>query len=211
MIRVAVIDDHTLVRAGLVALLRETPDVEVVAEGGDGGSAIKIAEDGGVDIMLLDLSMPVMSGMDVLPHIIAANAELKVIMLSMYSSEEHVILALRRGASGYLVKEDAPAELERALRTVMDGENWLSHPLSARVISSYAGRTGDKSRQPLTTRQIEVLKLMAEGESTREIAQALHLSVKTIETYRMQIMDRLCIFDVPGLVKYAIREGLTSL
>lgn len=209
-IRVAVVDDHTLVRAGLVALLRDIPGVAVVAEGACGADAVRIAAETHPDVLLLDLAMPGMSGIDALPQVCAADAAIKVVVLSMHASEEHVLRALRDGASGYLLKDDAPTELERALQTVFQGGSWLSQALSGKVIGSYARRTS-AGGQTLTGRQMEVLRLIADGSGTRDIANLLGLSVKTVETYRAQIMDRLGIFDVPALVKYALREGLTTL
>lgn len=209
-IRVAVVDDHTLVRAGLVALLRDIPGVAVVAEGACGADAVRIAAETHPDVLLLDLAMPGMSGIDALPQVCAADAAIKVVVLSMHASEEHVLRALRDGASGYLLKDDAPTELERALQTVFQGGSWLSQALSGKVIGSYARRTS-AGGQTLTGRQMEVLRLIADGNGTRDIANLLGLSVKTVETYRAQIMDRLGIFDVPALVKYALREGLTTL
>lgn len=209
-IRVAVVDDHTLVRAGLVALLRDIPGVAVVAEGACGADAVRIAAAVHPDVLLLDLAMPGMSGIDALPQVCAADATIKVVVLSMHASEEHVLRALRDGASGYLLKDDAPTELERALQTVFQGGSWLSQALSGKVIGSYARRTS-AGGQTLTGRQMEVLRLIADGSGTRDIANLLGLSVKTVETYRAQIMERLGIFDVPALVKYALREGLTTL
>jgi DNA-binding NarL/FixJ family response regulator len=210
-IRVAVVDDHTLVRAGIVALLLEIPGVEVVAEGADGAAARRLVSEHHPDILFLDLAMPGVSGLDALTDIHGAQSGVKVIVLSMHDSEEYVLRALRDGASGYLLKDVAPQELAQAIHAVMRGETWLSRPVSEKVIHGYIARAAEKPGELLTERQVEVLTLIAEGLGTREIAERLGVSIKTIETYRAQLMSRLDIHDVAGLVKYAIRHSLTTL
>lgn len=208
-IRVAVIDDHRLVRAGLIALLRDIPDVVVAAEGADGVAAITIAIETPPDVMLLDLAMPGLSGLDALPELRAHAPDMKIIVLSMHQNEEHVLSALQKGAHGYLIKEAAPDELGNALLTVSTGNRWLSGPISAQVIDGYVGRNTQSDQTSLTIRQREVLSLIADGLSTREIAVRLGVSIKTVETHRQQISARLKIRDVAGLVKYALRHGIT--
>jgi DNA-binding NarL/FixJ family response regulator len=211
-IRVVLVDDHQLVLAGIAALLRDIPGVEVVGEGNNGEAALRMTETLAPDVLFLDLVMPGMSGIDALGLIKARHPEAKVIVLSMHSSEEHVLRALKLGANGYLLKDVAPEELTQALHAVMNGETWLSSAISKSVISGYVGRTSkDGPQDVLTSRQHQVLKLIAQGASTKDIGVALGLSVKTIETFRAQIMQRLDIHDVPGLVRYAIRQGIVSL
>ncbi len=211
-IRVVLVDDHQLVLAGIAALLREIPEVEVVGEGNDGEAAIRLVAALAPDVLFLDLVMPGLSGIDALAQIKKTHAELKVIVLSMHSSEEHVLRALRLGAAGYMLKDVAPEELTHALHAVMTGETWLSSAISRTVIASYVGRTSSEvSPDALTSRQHQVLKLIAEGCSTKDIGMELGLSVKTIETYRSQIMQRLGIHEVAGLVRYAVRQGIVSL
>lgn len=211
--RVLIADDHQLLRAGLVALLRELPDIDVVGEAGDGDEALRLADELRPDVLLLDLVMPGLSGIDVLERLQErAEASPRVIMLTMHSSEEHVLRALRLGASGYMLKDAAPDELWQAVSAVARGEHWLSAAVSRKVISGYVARSGgEETIDALTARQHEVLKMMAEGLSTKEIGAALNLSVKTIETYRAQIMERLDIHDLAGLVRYAIRNGIVPL
>ena len=211
--RVVLVDDHHLVRAGIAALLADLPDVEVVGEGTSGEAAVRLAMDLMPDVLFLDLVMPGLSGLDALEQIMARQPAQKVIILSMHSSEEHVLHSLHLGAVGYLLKDSAPEELGLALGTVMGGEIWLSAPISKQVIAEYVTRTRPRegSLIQLTVRQSQVLKLMAEGKSTRDISELLCLSIKTIETYRAQIMDRLDIHDVAGLVRYAIRQGIVPL
>ncbi len=211
-IRVVLVDDHQLVRAGIGALLRELPEVEVVSEGSDGEAAIRLVHELIPDVIFLDLVMPGMSGLVVLERIIGQHSELKVIILSMHSSEEHVVRALQLGAAGYMLKDVAPEELPLALKAVMSGDTWLSTAISRTAIAEYVGRTAHEAPlDTLTARQEQVLRLIAEGRSTKDIGAQLDLSVKTIETFRAQIMERLDIHDVAGLVRYAIRQGIVPL
>jgi DNA-binding NarL/FixJ family response regulator len=210
--RVVLVDDHHLVRAGIGALLRELPDVDVVGEGADGEAAIRLVRELAPDVLFLDLVMPGMSGLVALERIIGQQPDVKTIILSMHSSEEHVVRAMQLGVAGYLLKDVAPDELQQALDAVMNGDTWLSSAISRTAIAEYVGRTAHESPlDTLTVRQHQVLKLLAEGYSTRDIAAQLELSVKTIETFRAQIMDRLSIHDVAGLVHYAIRQGIVPL
>jgi DNA-binding NarL/FixJ family response regulator len=209
---VVLVDDHQLVRAGIGALLRELPDVDVVGEGADGESAIRLAQELIPDVLFLDLVMPGMSGLVALERIIGQQPDLKVIILSMHSSEEHVVRALQLGAAGYMLKDVAPEELPLALNAVMNGDTWLSSAISRTAIAEYVERTAHEApHDTLTARQEQVLRLIAGGHSTRDIGAQLDLSVKTIETFRAQIMERLDIHDVAGLVRYAIRQGIVLL
>jgi DNA-binding NarL/FixJ family response regulator len=210
--RIVLVDDHHLVRAGIGALLRELPKVDVVGEGADGEAAIRLVRELVPDVLFLDLVMPGMSGLVALERIIGQQSDVKIIILSMHSSEEHVVRALQLGAAGYLLKDVAPEELQMALKAVMNGDTWLSSAISRTAIAEYVGRTAHESPlDTLTARQHQVLRLLAEGHSTKDIAVQLELSVKTIETFRAQIMDRLAIHDVAGLVRYAIRQGIVPL
>jgi DNA-binding NarL/FixJ family response regulator len=156
--------------------------------------------------------MPGMSGLDALERIIKLYPEQKVIALSMHASEEYVLRALQLGAAGYMLKNVAPEELYQAIKTVINGDTWLSAAISKKVIAGYVGRTSnDTSLDSLTPRQLQVLKLTAEGLSNKEIGRQLDLSAKTIETYRLQLMERLDIHDLAGLIRYAIRYGLVPL
>jgi DNA-binding NarL/FixJ family response regulator len=164
------------------------------------------------DVLFLDLVMPGMSGLVALERIIGQHSDLKVIILSMHSSEEHVVRALQLGAAGYMLKDVAPEELPLALNAVMSGDTWLSSSISRTALAEYVDRTAHESPlDTLTVRQHQVLKLIAEGRSTKDIGAQLDLSVKTIETFRAQIMERLDIHDVAGLVHYAIRQGIVPL
>jgi len=211
-IRVILGDDHVLVRAGVRALLQKIPEVEVVGEASNGREILELAHQHQPDLVLTDIAMPGLNGLETVSRLKKDLAHLKVIMLSMHANEEYVRGALESGATGYLVKGADPAELELAIKAVMRGEVYLSPAISKNVVNHFL----QKSKEPpspskeLTGRQREILQLLAEGHSTKNIAQELTLSVKTVETHRMDIMNRLNIHDLPGLVRYAIRTGLTS-
>jgi len=208
-LRVLLVDDHALVRAGMRSLLQDLPDVEVVAEAGDGAEALAAAERERPDVVLMDIAMKGMNGLEAAARLRERLPGVKVIILSMHTSEEYVLLALRAGAAAYLIKDSATSELELALKCVMRGETYLSPAISRQVVDGYVQRVGASAGpEPLTPRQREVLKRIAEGRSTKEIAFELNLSVKTVETHRAQIMERLGIRDVAGLVRYAMRAGL---
>jgi DNA-binding NarL/FixJ family response regulator len=207
-IRVLLADDHALVRAGIAALLREISGIEVAGEADDGAEAVALARKLEPDIVLLDIAMQGMGGLEAIGQVTAACPGAKVIILSMHTGEEYVQHALRAGAKGYLIKDSATAELDLAVRCVMRGETYLSPAVSRHLIKGYVKESGEASSDPLTPRQREVLKLLAEGKSTKEIAQLLGLSVKTVETFRAQIQERLGIRDLAGLIRYAMRTGL---
>jgi len=210
--RVLIADDHQLVRAGIAALLRDIPDIEVVGEASDGSEAIRLAIELTPDVLFLDLVMPGMSGLEALAQISETLPSLRVIILSMHDSEEHVLRAFKLGAVGFMLKDFAPEELAQALKAVSQGHTWLSSAVSKTVLSGYLERSGSANGlNLLMIRQNQVLKMLVEGAGTKSIGSALNLSVKTIETHRVQIMDKLDIHDIPGLVRYAIRRGIISL
>jgi DNA-binding NarL/FixJ family response regulator len=214
-IRVFLIEDHNLVRAGIKSLLAQLPGVEVAGEAGNGREALRIFKDeirDMPDIVLTDIALTGLNGMETTARIKKDFPGVRVIVLSMYANEEYVMQALRAGAAGYLVKEAATLELELAIRAVARGDTYLSPAVSGKVIDKTLGRIVPQNSplDRLTPRQREILQLIAEGRSTKQIADTLKLSVKTIETHRSQLMARLEIYDVPGLVRYAIRVGMIS-
>ncbi len=214
-IRVIIADDHRLVRAGLRMLLAEMPGIVVLAEAADGNEALAACDTQAPDLILLDIAMPNLGGLEALEELRKRHPDTRVLMLSMLASEEHVLQALRLGASGYLLKDAAPAELLLAIEAVMRGETWLSSAISRPVVDGYMARVSGSSPKKaadaaLTPRQQEVLRLLAEGRSTKEIAFQLELSIKTIETHRAQIMERLGVHDLAGLVRYAVRHGIVA-
>jgi DNA-binding NarL/FixJ family response regulator len=213
-IRVLLADDHALVRAGIHALLDAMEGVSVVAEASDGREAVALARVHRPDIAVMDISMKELNGIDAGVQIRAERPQTKVLILSMHASQEFVHRALKSGVSGYLVKDAAPLELRTAIETLMGGEVYLSPRISRQVVSGLAQRTdgvGEAPLESLTARQREILQMLAEGKSTKAMAFLLEVSVKTVETHRAGLMDRLGIHDLAGLVIYAARHKLVSL
>jgi DNA-binding NarL/FixJ family response regulator len=212
-LRILLADNHTLVRAGIRALLEQIPDVTVVAEAGDGREALKLVEQHRPNLVLMDITMPVMNGLEATGGIVKAHPQPRVVMLSVHNDEEYVLQSLRAGAVGYLLKDAGRAELEIAVAAVARNETYLSPAVSRHVVGDYVRRIGGGAEgrlEALTPRQREILQLIAEGKSTKEIASILDVSVKTVETHRAQLMERLDIHDVAGLVRYAIRNGIVT-
>ena len=208
--RVLLVEDHTLVRAGFRVLLEKIHGVSVIGEVSDGLSAVKLSKELNPDVVLMDIAMPGMNGLEATRRIRQECERTKVLMLSMYTNEEYLKEALRAGAAGYLLKDADRNELELAIKTVWRGETYLTPSMAKFTVDAYC-RKGDVPTGPLarlTGRQREILQLIAEGCSTKQIAQRLDLSVKTVESHRAQLMERLEIHDVPGLVRLAIRTGL---
>ena len=212
-ISILLADDHTLVRAGIRALVEKFPIVKVVGEAKDGREALRLVKERKPDVILMDVAMPGLNGLEATARVSKEFPNVKVIILSMYANEEYVRAAVNAGAVGYLVKRSAAAELEQAITAVARGEKYFSPLVSAYVKGVRAGHpTADRSPiERLTPRQREILQLIAERHTTKDIAVILNISVKTVETHRAQLMERLGIHDVPGLVRCAIRAGLASL
>ena len=210
VVRVLLADDHTLMRAGIRALLEKVPDVEVVGEANDGRQALSLVESVRPHIVLMDIAMAKLNGLEAAARLARESPDVKVIILSMHTSEEYVVRALRAGAAGYLLKNSAIAEVQLALQAVLRGETYLSRAIPGEAIAS---RLASLPRSPdplerLTPRQREILQLIGESKSTKEIAFELKVSAKTVETHRAQLMSRLNMHDVASLVRYAIRAGL---
>lgn len=208
-LRVLLVDDHSLVRAGIRSLL-ERLNAEIIGETGDGRQALDLIKTSQPDIVLMDIGLPGLNGLEATQRVVKKFPKVRVIILSVHADEEHVLQALRTGASGYLLKDAAPSELELALRAVARGDTYLSPSISRQVIDAYLGWSGGPKNplEQLTPRQREILQLIAEGKNTKEIAYQLNISVKTVETHRAQLMERLKIHDIPGLVRFAMRTGL---
>lgn len=211
-IRVLLADDHTLVRAGIRGLLQGLPGVEVVGEAGEGHEGLRLAEALRPDVVLLDIGMPGLNGLEVAGRLATLDPSIRVLILSMHTSEEYVLRALRAGCAGYLLKRSAVSELEVAVRAIARGETYLSPAVSKQVVDDYVGRTGGATDplDALTPRQREILQLVAEGNTSKEIAERLGLSFKTVEAHRAQIMERLGVRDLAGLVRFAVRVGLVA-
>jgi DNA-binding NarL/FixJ family response regulator len=212
-IRILLADDHALVRAGLRALINEMPGIQVVGEAENGSDALRLIAELQPDVALVDISMPQLNGLEVAARVSAEQRRTRVVMLSMHAFEEYVHRALVAGAAGYLLKDADKGELEQALRCVARGQTWLSPSISKSVVDALV--RGDKPAggpfEILSPRQREILQLIAEGRSTKEIAAHLDLSIKTVETHRTELMERLGIHGVAGLVRYAIRTGIVRV
>jgi DNA-binding NarL/FixJ family response regulator len=212
-IRVLLADDHALVRAGIRVLVEEIEGIEVVAETGNGEEALRLLGVYAPDVAVLDIAMPGLNGFEVLDQATRDFPDVNVIVLTVNETEEYALYAFRHGAKGYLPKTAASTELELAIKAVAGGETYLSPALSQRTffnrVKSLAGDS--VSLRELTPRQLEVLRLVAQGQSTKDIALTLDISAKTVEAHRAQLMARLGIHDVAGLVRYAIKTGLVGI
>jgi DNA-binding NarL/FixJ family response regulator len=211
-IRLLLADDHRLFRAGIRALLQTLGDVEIVAEAENGREALRLAASRRPDVVLMDITMPNLNGLDAAARIVRDLPHTRVIILSMSADGDSVLKALRAGAVGYLVKNADPAELNLAIRAALRGERFLSSAVSEHVIAACLGRIEKErtSLERLTPRQREVLQLVAEGHTTKGIATKLGISTKTAEAYRAELMKALDIHDIASLTRYAIRTGLVS-
>ena len=213
-IKVLIADDHQIVRQGLRTLLEREPDLEVVAEAENGRSTVRLARESHPEVIIMDVAMPDLNGIEATRQIISEMPKVKVIALSMYADRRFVANMLKAGASGYLLKDCASEELVRAIRVVLAHKTFLSPGVADIVVKDYVqAPLGPEASvfSLLSNREREVLQLMAEGKSTNQIAECLHVSVKTVETHRQQIMQKLKMHSVAELTKYAIREGLTTL
>ncbi|OOH78083.1 DNA-binding response regulator [Pseudomonas koreensis] len=210
------VDDHSLIRAGVRALVLDIPGYAVIGEANDGSQLLEMVEQLSPDIVLLDISMKETSGLEALQRLKRVRPQSKVLILSMHTDPALIMQALESGAHGYLLKDTTATELEHALEALRNNERYLSPAIAHTVINQ--ALTRNQKQQPeiadshnLTARQLEILRLIVRGKSTREIANGLGLSIKTVETHRSQIMKRLQIFDVAGLVLFAVREQIISL
>jgi DNA-binding NarL/FixJ family response regulator len=214
-IKVLLAEDHTIVRKGIRALLAAEADIEVVGEAENGRVAVERVQELAPDVVVMDITMPELNGIEATCQIRRRFPRVKVLMLSMHSNEDYVVQVLRCGASGYLVKETLPAELVSAIRAVSRGEAFLSPSISRKVIDEYVRHAEitatEEPHEKLTEREREVLQLIAEGRRNRQIARRLHISEKTVETHRANLMSKLDLHATADLTRYAIRRGIISL
>jgi DNA-binding NarL/FixJ family response regulator len=213
-VRIILADDHKLFRLGLRELLSARARMKVVGEAGTGLEVLALARELHPDVILMDISMSELNGIEACRRVLAEEPDIRVVMLSMHTDRRYVIEALRAGARGYVVKDAAPEELEQAIKRVMQGQHYLSGPTNQQIIEEYlklAAPPAAGTHDLLSGRERSVLQLIAEGSSTKQIAEKLNLSVKTVETHRQHVMEKLNLFTVAELTRYAVREGLTSL
>ena len=213
MTRVLLADDHKILRQGLRTLLEQEEDIDVVGEADNGRASVKLAGELAPDVVIMDVAMPDLNGIDATRRITEADPGARVLALSMHSDGPYVKGMLQAGARGYILKDCASEELTRAIRTVMAGQVYVSPGVTGAIVNDYVRQLSAATGEPaaLSHREREVLQLFAEGASTATIAAQLHLSVKTIETHRKRIMDKLDLRSIAELTKYAIREGITTL
>ncbi len=212
MIRVLLADDHAIVRDGLRALLQSQPGIEVIGTVANGREAVREAKNLQPDVVLMDIAMPDLNGIEATLQIQDASPSTQIVILSMHSTTEHIFRALQAGARGYLVKDSAGAELVEAVRSVHAGRRFLSHKIASTVIEDYISerhRTSPLDR--LSRRERQILQLIAEGKTSAEVGTMLFLSPKTIDTYRSRMMQKLGVGDLASLVKFAIQHGVTQL
>lgn len=213
-IRVLLADDHALVLAGIRALVEELGGTQIVAEANNGREAVALAKQHKPDLVIMDISMQELNGIEATAQIMAEVPTTKVLILSMHTTEDFVRRAIKSGAAGYLVKDSAPLDLKMAIAAVLRGEIYLSPRVSRHVVSGFLHgkpHQNESSMDALTARQREILQMIAEGKSTKQIAFQLEVSIKTVETHRAALMERLGIHDVAGLVLYAVRHGVISV
>ncbi len=214
MIKVLLADDHMLLIEGLRPLLDKHQNIEVIGVARDGVEAVELAHKTKPDIILLDISMPRLNGIDAARKILRDLTDTKIIILSMHADRRYIQEAIRAGACGYILKESAVKEVIRAIETVQKGELFFSHSVKDQVLQEYVELVREKeslSESPLSPREREVLQLLAEGKSTKDAAGILNVSIKTVESHRKQVMDKLGLHSIAELTKYAIREGLTQI
>lgn len=213
-IRTIIADDHKIIRDGLTSLLDNEENIEVVAQAADGHTAVELVRKMIPDVVIMDIGMPGLNGIEATRQITSEIPYIKVVALSMHSDKKFVTEMLKAGASGYLLKNCAFEELATAIRTVMDGKTYLSPAMAELIVDNFVRKTpgrDDSAFSVLTNREREVLQLLAESSTTKQAARQLHISTKTVETHRLKIMKKLNLDNMVALTKYAVREGLTTL
>lgn len=213
-IRILLADDHTVVRDGLRALLEKQPDMTVVGEADDGRESVRLAEEQLPDVVVMDIAMPNMNGIEATRRILAANPRTNVVMLSMHQDESYVLRSLKAGAKGYLLKDSLRSDVIEAIRTVSQGRSFLTRKVSRLLQEDYIRqmerRGVEDSYDLLTDREREILQLVAEGKTNKDVAGLLNISLTTVETHRTHILQKLGLHSIPELILYAVRKGIIS-
>jgi two-component system response regulator NreC len=211
-IRIVLADDHTVIRAGLRLLLERQPDLVVVGEAEDGRQTVELADAEKPDVIVMDIAMPNLNGIEAARQIIGKHPRTAVVILSMHSDESYVMRALKAGARAYLLKDSAEADLIRAVRAVCEGKSFFSPAVSKMLLEDYIRQLQDRGEEDsyelLTTREREILQLLAEGKTNKEVATVLNLSLYTVETHRAHILQKLGLHSIPDLILYAVRKGI---
>jgi len=211
-IRILLADDHTVMRAGLRLLLERQPDMVVVAEAEDGRQTVELADAHTPEVVVLDIAMPNLNGIEAARQIVSKHPKTSVVILSMHSDESYVLRALKAGARAYLLKDSAESDLIRAIRAVRDGKSFFSPAVSKLLLEDYIRQIQERGEEDsyelLTTREREILQLLAEGKSNKDVANLLNLSLYTVETHRAHILQKLGLHTVPDLILYAVRKGI---
>jgi DNA-binding NarL/FixJ family response regulator len=210
-IKVLIVDDHALMRDGISALLNVNDDIEVIGEASEGKEAIKKMAELKPDVVVMDIAMPNMDGMEATRQIVKANREVKVLILTQHENKEYVLSAIKAGASGFVLKKALGSELVSAIRSVYRGDSFLHPSVATALIEDYRRHTGMDPFDKLTTRERDILRHIAEGHTSQEIANMLVISLKTVLGYRTKIMEKLDIHNRTELIKFAMRKGLISL
>ena len=208
MIKVLIADDHAIVREGLKQIVADVPDIDVAGEAKDGHEALDMISKNNYDVVLLDISMPGISGLDVLKQLRSQKPQLRVLILSIYPEEQYAVRTLKAGASGYLTKESAPDELVAAIRKVSSGGNYISRSLGERLVANLRRDDSKQPHEALSDREFQVMRMIASGKKGKEIAEELLLSVKTVSTYRRRVLDKLGIKNNSALIRYAMQNRL---
>ena len=208
MIKVLIADDHAIVREGLKQIVADVPDIDVAGEAKDGHEALDKISKNNYDVVLLDISMPGISGLDVLKQLRSQKPQLRVLILSIYPEEQYAVRTLKAGASGYLTKESAPDELVAAIRKVSSGGNYISRSLGERLVANLRRDDSKQPHEALSDREFQVMRMIASGKKGKEIAEELLLSVKTVSTYRRRVLDKLGIKNNSALIRYAMQNRL---
>jgi DNA-binding NarL/FixJ family response regulator len=213
-LRIVLADDHTVMRGGLRLLLEREPGFGVVGEASNGREAIQLAEEHSPDVVVMDVAMPTLNGIEAAARIVAAHPRIAIVILSMHSDESYVLRALKAGARGYLLKDSAEADLIQAVRAVSDGKAFFSPAIGKLLVEDYVRqirqRGVEDSYELLTPRERELLQLLAEGKTTKEIAATLNLSPYTVDTHRGNLMQKLNLHSIPELILYAVRKGVIN-
>jgi two-component system invasion response regulator UvrY len=210
MISILIADDHTVVRRGVLQILAEAPDMVAAGEASTGGEVLQAVHRNDFDVVLLDIALPDISGLEILKQLRSLKPDLQILILSMYPERQYAIRALRAGAAGYLTKESAPAELIAAIRQVSQGRKYVTQSLAEKLAAELGGEVEQEPHETLSDREYQVMCLLAAGKTITEIATELSLSIKTVSTYRTRILDKLKLENTAQIIRYALKRGLVE-